>query len=141
MIKGSVNSRSIRAEYMQKIKDIFAGNKNREHYKRSQGIEIKVIFSSENPAFLGKTFPTQNVDVSKEGFRLELCRELVMNSVLDMLIKVKGHKHQYHLTGNVRWIKSTSKQDHYYAGIVLRHRSDELSDLDNWRRDFNKLIN
>ena len=125
---------------MNNIKRIFTEQRISERFIPTEDVEIKVLFSSDNPTLLGKKFPAKSIDISKEGFGLETCRKLIKNSVLDLLITFKSQQREYYLTGNVRWVKSASSSNQYKAGIVLRHRSDEKCDLNKWRNEFNSLI-
>jgi hypothetical protein len=102
----------------------------------SDDIEIKVLFSSDNPALLGKTFKSQKIQVSRQKLTLEVCREIVLNSVLDMTVTLKNIGRQYRLTGNVRACAPLDKPDHYHLGIVLRERADEPTDFTDWNRNF-----
>lgn len=125
---------------MNNLKQFIVEKRISKRFIPTQDVEIKVLFSSDNPAFLGKTFPAKSIDISKEGFRLELCKKLVKNSVLDLVITFKDQQREYFLTGNVRWIKEMSKPDQFHAGVVLRDRTDENCDLDKWRSEFSTLI-
>lgn len=102
----------------------------------SEDIEIKVLFSSDNPVLLGKTFQSQKIYVSKQKLTLEVCREIVLNSVLDMAVTLKKAGKQYRLTGNVRDCAPLSKPNHYHLGIVLRERADAPTDYTAWSRHF-----
>lgn len=125
---------------MNNLKQYIVEKRISKRFIPTEDVEIKVLFSSENPAFLGKTFPAKSIDISKEGFCLETCRKLVKNSVLDMVINFKEQNRKYVLTGNVRWIKEMDKPDKFRAGIVLRERTDEDCDLNKWRSEFSSLI-
>jgi len=102
----------------------------------SDDIEIKVLFSSDNPALLGKTFRSPKIHVSRQQLTLEVCREIVLNSVLDMTVTLKRLGRQYRLTGNVRACSPLAKPDHFHLGIVLRERADEPTDFIAWNRNF-----
>ena len=106
------------------------------HLLSSDDIEIKVLFSSDNPVLLGKTFKSQKIYVSKQKLTIEVCREIVLNSVLDMAVTLKNIGKQYRLTGNVRHCAPLAKPDHYHLDIVLRERADEPTDFIAWNKNF-----
>ena len=106
------------------------------HLLSSDDIEIKVLFSSNNPVLLGKTFKSQKIYVSRQKLTIEVCREIAMNSVLDMAVTLKHAGKQYRLTGNVRDCAPLAKPDHYHLGIVLRERTDAPSDFNDWNKNF-----
>ena len=106
------------------------------HLLSSDDIEIKILFSSDNPVLLGKTFKSQKIYVSRQKLTLEVCREIVLNSVLDMSVTLKKAGKRYRLTGNVRDCAPLAKPDHYNLGIVLRERADAPTDYSAWNRNF-----
>ncbi|MCW8955616.1 MAG: hypothetical protein OQL09_01935 [Gammaproteobacteria bacterium] len=101
-------------------------------------IEIKILFSSENPALLGKTFKSSIHQITKEKLHLEVCRELVLNSVLDLSVYLKVNGKIYNLTGNVRSCCPLEQSDHYKVDIVFRERLDGPSDFKQWNKGFKK---
>ena len=111
-----------------------------KRYKASDDLQVKIVFSSENPGFLGRNIPTKSVDLSKEGFRLELCKKPVNNSVIDFQVTFKNDIRIYNLTGNVRWIKPAEKPENFDVGIVLRLRTDEVCDLAEWQKDYRDFV-
>jgi hypothetical protein len=106
------------------------------HPLSADDIEIKVLFSSDNPVLLGKTFRSQTVHVSRRKLSLDVCRELVVDSVLDMAVTLKDKGKRYHLTGNIRSCSPLAKPDHYHLDIVLRERADIPTDFNEWNRLF-----
>ncbi len=102
----------------------------------ADNIEIKVLFSSDNPVLLGKTFQSKNIRVWKNKFSMEVCREIVLNSVLDMAVTLKDVGRRYHLTGNVRSCAPLSGAEQYHLDIVLRERADIPTDYSAWNNHF-----
>lgn len=101
-------------------------------------VEIKILFSSDNPVLLGKTFMSSMLQITKEKLHLEVCRKLVLNSVLDMSVYLKNSGRDYRLTGNVRSC-SPINNGHYKVAIALRERLDEPSDFKEWNKGFRKF--
>lgn len=99
-------------------------------------LDMKIVFSSENPGLLGKTLSGSTVDVSATGLRIELNHIIKIDSVLDVWVTLKESRKKYFLTGNVRWCKEMEVGGFYQIGVVLRERSDTVTDLDNWRVAF-----
>lgn len=103
-------------------------------------IEIKILFSSDNPVLLGKTFQSSIHQITKEKLHLEVCRKLVLDSVLDMSVYLKNNGKNYRLTGNVRSCDPSDKTDHYKVAIVFRERQDQPTDYREWNKGFRKNI-
>lgn len=114
------------------------GKNNSGRPLSSDKIEIKVLFSSDNPVLLGKTFQSQTVYVSRNRLSLEVCRKIQLNSVLDMAITLKEAGRRYHLTGNVRDCSPTRQPDQYHLDIVLRERADIPTDFGAWNSQFTR---
>jgi len=105
-------------------------------YQQKEALDMKIAFSSENPNLLGKTICGSTVDVSASGIRVELNQEIKVDSVLDVWVRLKGNNKRYFLTGNVRWCGEMDGADKYQIGVVLRERSDTVTDLTSWRAAF-----
>ncbi|MFW2371761.1 MAG: hypothetical protein ACN4GM_01470 [Gammaproteobacteria bacterium] len=114
--------------------------KNIDDFLSMGDIEIKILFSSDNPVLLGKTFKPSIHQITKEKLHLEVCRKLVINSVIDMNVHLKTHGKIYQLTGNVRSCSPSDKTNHYKVAIVFRERMDQLTDFSEWNRGFRKNI-
>lgn len=107
-----------------------------ERYELREALDLKIVFSSENPNLLGKTLCGSTLDVSATGLRLELNQPIKMDSVLDVWVTLKDHAKKYFLTGNVRWCNETEVGGYYQIGVVLRERSDTVTDLSSWQAVF-----
>lgn len=101
-----------------------------------QALDLKIVFSSENPNLLGRTLCGSTLDVSATGLRIELNQQLKMDSVLDVWVTLKDNKKKYFLTGNVRWCKEIGVDNYYQIGVVLRERTDTITDLASWKAEF-----
>ena len=111
-------------------------SKNAEpEFISAKGTEVKILFSSENPALLGKTMKTTAIEMSRKSIRLAVSHPIEIDSVLDISIKLNGSDRAYNLTGNVRW-RLPSTRDEYHVVLVLRERNDIRSDLDAWKANF-----
>ena len=109
-----------------------------ERYERSAELSMKIVFSSENPDLLGKTLDGSTIDVSASGLRIVLNRPIKMDSVLDVWVNLKDQNKKYFLTGNVRWCNETEVGGAYQIGVVLRERTDTVTDLSSWQALFKK---
>jgi len=105
-------------------------------FESKEALEMKIVFSSENPGLLGKTLCGSTIDVSATGLRIELNQKIKMDSVLDVWVTLKENKKKYFLTGNVRWCQETDVSEYYQVGVVLRERSDTITDLVSWQDVF-----
>ena len=101
-------------------------------------LNLKIVFSSENPGLLGKTLDGSTVDVSASGLRIMLNQPIQIDSVLDVWVNYKERNKKYFLTGNVRWCKETDTGGSYQVGLVLRERTDCVTDLASWQASFKK---
>lgn len=110
--------------------------KSIDDFVSMQDIEVKILFSSDHPVLLGKTFNSSIHQITKDKLHLEVCRKLVLNSVLDMSVNLKTNGQNYRLTGNVRSCLPSTKDDHYKVDIVFRERQDEPSDFKEWNKRF-----
>lgn len=107
-------------------------------YQQKEALDMKIAFSSENPNLLGKTVCGSTVDVSASGLRIELNQQIKIDSVLDVWVRLKDNNKRYFLTGNVRWCGEVEENGNYQVGVVLRERSDTVTDLSSWRAVFKK---
>lgn len=121
---------------MKPFRKLNISSSDTERLLSSDNIEIKILFSSDNPVLLGKTFQSKNVLVSKHKLSMEVCREIVLDSVLDMAVTLKHIGKRYHLTGNVRACAPLSRPDMYHLDIVLRERADIPTDFNAWNHHF-----
>ena len=104
-----------------------------ERYESKQALDLKIVFSSENPNLLGKTLSGSTLDVSSSGLRIELNQPVKVDSVLDVWVTLKDNPKKYFLTGNVRWVHELEVGGYYQIGVVLRERSDTITDLASWK--------
>jgi hypothetical protein len=107
-------------------------------YERKEELNMKIVFSSENPGLLGKTIDGSTIDVSASGLRIILNQPIKIDSVLDVWVNRKEQNKKYFLTGNVRWCKETEVGGIYQVGLVLRERTDTVTDLASWQALFKK---
>ena len=107
-----------------------------ERFVLSEELSMKIVFSSENPGLLGKTLDGSTVDVSASGLRIRLNQPVQMDSVLDVWVNLKEQNKKYFLTGNVRWCSETEVGGIYQVGLVLRERTDTITDLASWQAQF-----
>lgn len=105
-------------------------------FELNEALDMKIVFSSENPGLLGKTICGSTIDVSATGLRIELNQQIKIDSVLDVWVTLKETKKKYFLTGNVRWCKEMEVGGYFQIGVVLRERSDTVTDLDGWQVAF-----
>jgi len=94
--------------------------------------QVKILFSSDDPKMLGKTFSCSAIDVSKNGVQVTSEQPLAVKSVLDLSIKVNGSDSEYLVTGDVKWCKPGTGISHA-VGIQLKKRSGTPTDLANWK--------
>ena len=102
-------------------------------YDVKEALDLKIIFSSENPNLLGKTLCGSTLDVSATGLRIELNQQIKIDSVLDVWVTLKDNEKKYFLTGNVRWCHEMEVGGYYQIGVVLRERTDTITDLASWQ--------
>ncbi len=107
-----------------------------QRYSLQEATELKIVFSSENPGLLGKKLCGSTIDVSATGLRLELSQKIKIDSVLDVWVTLKDNSKRYFLTGNVRWCTEMEVEGFYQIGVILRERSDTVTDLDSWQTIF-----
>lgn len=102
----------------------------------SEDVSLKIVFSSENPGLLGWTLDGSTLDLSAGGLRILLNHPIKIDSVLDVWVTMKEQKRKFFLTGNVRWCNETDKPGVYQIGLVLRERTDTITDLRGWQEVF-----
>ena len=107
-------------------------------FDQKEELSMKIVFSSENPGLLGKTMDGSTVDVSASGLRIMLNQPIQIDSVLDVWVSLKEKNKKFFLTGNVRWCNETDVGGIYQIGLVLRERSDTVTDLSSWQTVFKK---
>ena len=105
-------------------------------YDMKEALDLKIVFSSENPNLLGKKLCGSTLDVSATGLRIELNQKIKIDSVLDVWVTLKETNKKYFLTGNVRWCTEMEVGGYYQIGVVLRERTDTITDLGSWKTAF-----
>jgi len=113
-----------------------ANRRASERFTQREALNMKIVFSSENPNLLGKTLCGSTIDVSSSGLRIELNQQIKIDSVLDVWVTLKENQKKYFLTGNVRWCQPMETGEYFQIGVVLRERSDTITDLDSWQAMF-----
>ena len=103
-------------------------------FQAPDSLSLQIIFSSENPGLLGKTIDSSAIDISASGLKIVFPHPLKKDSVLDMWISLKEPNKKFFLTGNVRWCTELEVEGVFQAGIVLRERTDTVTDLAEWRK-------
>ncbi len=98
----------------------------------NEDFQVKILFSSDDPRMLGKTFTCSAIDVSKNGVQVTSEQPLAVKSVLDLSIKINGSEKEFLVTGDVKWCKAGAGISHA-VGIQLKKRSGTPTDLANWK--------
>ena len=120
---------------MKKLaKRLFSKRKN-EHIVAAEGVNITILFSSENPSLLGKRIKTTAIEISPKSIRMEVAHPIEIDSVLDIVVKLDKSDRSYNLTGNVRY-RLPSPKGQYHIVLVLRERKDIESDFKAWKSNF-----
>lgn len=101
-------------------------------YLVNDQFQVKILFSSDDPRMLGKTFSCSAVDISKSGVQVSSEQALAVKSVLDLSIKVNGSNKEYLVTGDVKWCRSGTGITHH-VGIQLKKRAGTPTDLADWK--------
>lgn len=107
-----------------------------KRFDQDEGISLKIVFSSENPGLLGKTLSGATLDVSASGMRITMERAIKIDSVLDVWVTLHEQNKKFFLTGNVRWCRPDETGSGFQVGLVLRERTDTVTDLVSWRKTF-----
>lgn len=100
---------------------------------------VKVLFSSDNPKALGKSFDCSTIDVSKTGLQITSAEPFIVNSVVDLSVAVKDSDKEFQLTGNVQWCKASTGGVAHRVGIKLKARAGTPTDLDRWKQLVKRL--
>ncbi len=111
-----------------------------ERFEYQDQLSVKIVFSSENPSLLGKSVEGSTLDISASGLRIELNQSIEIDSVLDVWVNLKNLNKKFFLTGNVRWVNETAKPGTYQIGLVLRERTDTVTDLSSWKATIKKHL-
>lgn len=98
----------------------------------TEAVSLKILFTSENPSFLGKNLDGSTLDISASGLRLSLQSELPVDSTIDVAVTLKDSPRQYFLSGKVRWCKKV-EDGSYQAGIALQDLINTETDYKAWR--------
>jgi len=117
-----------------------AERRSDERFEHKDQLSLKIVFSSENPSLLGKNVDGSTLDISASGLRIELNQSIKIDSVLDVWVSLKNLNKKFFLTGNVRWVNETAKPGIYQIGLVLRERTDTVTDLSSWKATLKKHL-
>ena len=102
------------------VDDLDANNDRRRkprHLSR-EAVLLEIMPSFEQLSSNPEIVSGNSVDLSISGIQLELERELIVGTVLDICIKLKSVPRKFFLTGEIRWC-STVRRDLYKVGIEI----------------------
>ena len=114
----------------------FEDRREDERFNQKEDVSLKIVFSSENPGLLGKKLSAETLDISASGLRIALPCKIKIDSVLDVWMTFNKDNKKYFLTGNVRWCRENTEGAGYLVGLVLRERTDTVTDLASWKKNF-----
>ena len=101
-------------------------------YLLTEDFQVKILFTSDNPRMLGRTFSCSAIDVSKNGIHFKSLQPLVINSVLDLSVTINDSDREFLVTGDVKWCKHSTSLMHS-VGIQLKSRAGTPTDLEEWK--------
>lgn len=101
-------------------------------YLADDTFQVKILFSSDDPKALGKTFPCSLQNISKSGIQITSELPLTVKSVLDLSISLRDSNQEFFVTGNINWCKPSTGISHTIS-IQLKNRSGTPTDLNNWK--------
>ena len=110
---------------------------NRRADKRldqKEALSLTIVFTSQNPALLGRTIKGSTIDISASGLRIKLKTPLPADSTIDVSIKLKDDPYTYFLSGKVRWCRETDEEGTYQIGIVIQDLINTETDYKRWRK-------
>lgn len=107
-----------------------------ERITQAEAFSLKIIFTSENPSFLGKSLYGSTIDISASGLRLSLQNELPIDSTIDVIVTLKGSPKQYFLSGKVRWCEKADDKGNFHVGIALQDLINTDTDYQDWQVAF-----
>lgn len=103
--------------------------------QKSYAVQLKIVFSSDNPRALGKVLDGSTVDVSASGLRLLMSQPLKVGSTIDINITLDRDFREYYLSAIVRWCKEM-EDGGYQAGAELQDLTDTQTDYRAWKMMF-----
>ena len=103
-----------------------------EHMEYSEDVELKIVFTSDNPHLLGNTLKGNTVDISASGLRLSLQSPLKVNSTIDLTVILQPDCLEYFLSAKVRWCKQM-EDGCYQVGVALQDLFDTPTDYKAWQ--------
>lgn len=105
-----------------------------KRHDHKEALSLTIIFTSQNPALLGKTLKGSTIDVSASGLRILLKTPLPADSTIDVSITLKDDPYKYFLSGKVRWCRETKEEGTYQVGIVIQDLINTETDYKRWRK-------
>lgn len=93
---------------------------------------VKILFSSDEPAKLGKQYAFSTADTSKNEIYINSKETVVINSVLDLCITDNHSKDKFFVTADVKKCKANSSSSDYTIKLQLKNRTHTHTDLDKW---------
>ncbi|MDT8452633.1 MAG: PilZ domain-containing protein [Gammaproteobacteria bacterium] len=112
-------------------------HRNRRTDKRldqKEALSLTIVFTSQNPALLGRTIKGSTINISASGLRIMLKTPLPADSTIDMSIKLKDDPYTYFLSGKVRWCNESDEEGIYEIGIVIQDLINTETDYKRWRK-------
>jgi len=103
--------------------------------QQTYAVQLKIVFSSDNPRALGQVLDGSTVDVSASGLRLAMPQSLAVNSTIDIKVTLDRDFREYYLSAKVRWCKEMDDGS-YQAGAELQDVPGTQTDYRAWKMMF-----
>jgi c-di-GMP-binding flagellar brake protein YcgR len=98
--------------------------------------KLKIVFTSDTPGLLGKTFTGSTVDISASGLQITLNTAVPVDSTMDVRIILDGDSKEYFLSSKVRWCNKSDQDNTYHVGLALQDLFNTKTDYKSWRAVF-----
>ncbi|MDH5392041.1 MAG: hypothetical protein OEY11_02520 [Gammaproteobacteria bacterium] len=98
------------------------------------GFALKILFSSDEPAKLGKRFLFSASDTSKNTISISSRESIILNSVLDLCITDTQSNEQFFVTADVKKCSKEKNSSEYRASLQLKDRVNTSTDLYKWQQ-------
>ena len=99
---------------------------------RDERVVVQIVSSTRDTLPPGTVVRCSTKDVSAEGLRIQLDRQVPEGFLLELWVEISNHSSKFFLSGEVKWCRSLDDEGkRYLVGVALSE--GETEDLAQWR--------
>jgi hypothetical protein len=99
--------------------------------RRDERVVLQFVSSAHDSLPAGTVVRCSTKDVSPQGIRIQLDRQLPERFLLELRIDISNRRGNFFLAGEVRWCREVAKAERSLIGVELKER--QTDDFKRWQ--------